>query len=428
MRFLRTNTAIRVSVGPFMSQTDGVTPQTGLTVTNDHLTLMVDDGNVPTLVLDAAATAAAGNNDMIHVAGDDAGMYDLELTAAQTNYLGRAVLVITDAAHHCPVSHEFMILPADRYDALVLGTDRWDVNVTHVADTAQTAGDIIGDTNDIQTRIPAALTANGNMKSSVLEILATALSETVGGYLSAAFKKLLDVAVPVLTSASVNQTGDGYAVVNDAAFGNAHLVRSTTPANTLSVDAAHKVPATVATGDIVDLSAARAAKIDHLDADMTSRAKPADTIAGVTLVTALAPAERTAIANETESQIIDDTDSEKVLKAITDKIAAVNPSLAGLTLATIASQVRTELAAELANMNAPISGVPNAAAVQAAAAAALAAYGAADADDVTTITDAIGAIEGGGSVDNDAIAAAVLAAAVVTPIHSDLRKHQGHRV
>jgi hypothetical protein len=37
------------------------------------------------------------------------------------------------------------------------------------------------------------------------------------------------------------QTGDAYAVVAHADYGNAKLVRSTTPANTLTVDAAHKV-------------------------------------------------------------------------------------------------------------------------------------------------------------------------------------------
>jgi hypothetical protein len=37
------------------------------------------------------------------------------------------------------------------------------------------------------------------------------------------------------------QTGDAYAVVNHADYGNAKLVRSTTPANTLSVDANNKV-------------------------------------------------------------------------------------------------------------------------------------------------------------------------------------------
>jgi hypothetical protein len=142
MRFLRTNTAVRVTVGPFFDKTDGVTPETGLTVTSCKLTMMVDDANVPTLVLDASATASGGSNDMVHVTGDDAGFYDLELAAANVNYLGRAMLAITDAATHCPVFHEFMILPAMVYDSLVLGTDRLDANVTHIADTSQTARDI----------------------------------------------------------------------------------------------------------------------------------------------------------------------------------------------------------------------------------------------------------------------------------------------
>jgi hypothetical protein len=54
----------------------------------------------------------------------------------------------------------------------------------------------------------------------------------------------------------------------------------------------------------------------------------------------LTTTERTAIANEVEAQIIDETDSEKVLTAITDKIASVNPSLSGLTIAAIAAGVR----------------------------------------------------------------------------------------
>lgn len=142
MRYLRTNTAVRLTVGPFSDRTDGVTPEVALTVTSCKLTLMVDNANVPTLVLDAFATAAAGANDMVHVTGDDAGFYDLELAAANVNYLGRAILAITDSANHCPVFHEFMILPTMIYDSLVLGTDRLDTNITHIADTLQTAGDI----------------------------------------------------------------------------------------------------------------------------------------------------------------------------------------------------------------------------------------------------------------------------------------------
>jgi len=136
MRYLRTNTACRVTVGPFFDKTDGITPETALTVTNEKLTFMVDTANVPTLILDTAPTASGGANDMVHVTGDDAGFYDLELADADVNYLGRAMLALTDAANHCPVFHEFMILPAVIYDSMVLGTDLFDVSATQILGTA----------------------------------------------------------------------------------------------------------------------------------------------------------------------------------------------------------------------------------------------------------------------------------------------------
>lgn len=144
MRFLKTNTATRVTVGPFLDKTDGITPETALTVTGCHLTLMVDDAGVPTLVLDAAATASGGSNDMVHVTGDDAGFYDLELTAAQTNYVGRAMLSINDVATHCPVFHEFMILPANVYDSLVGGSDTLQADVTQWSGTNVATPDTAG--------------------------------------------------------------------------------------------------------------------------------------------------------------------------------------------------------------------------------------------------------------------------------------------
>jgi hypothetical protein len=57
----------------------------------------------------------------------------------------------------------------------------------------------------------------------------------------------------------------------------------------------------------------------------------------------LTSGERTAIANEVETQIIDEADAEKVLTAITDKIASVNPSLGSLTVAAIASATATQI-------------------------------------------------------------------------------------
>jgi hypothetical protein len=287
MRFLRQNTAIRLTVGPFFDKTDGITPEVALTATNEKLTFMVDDGNVPTLVLDANATASGGNNDMVHVTNDDAGFYDLELTAAQTNYLGRAMLAITYATDHCPVFHEFMILPAKIYDSLVLGTDNIEVDAVQLLGTAWTAPATAGlpdcNVKQISTDATAAdnceadydgtgyvggtivkqadvtkwqaqtalavvngspvvtlgatqaayapakagdamlVTAGtgagqldftaGVLKCNLVQILGTALTETTG-YLAAGFKKFFNIETPVLTVASVNQTGDAYAKVD----------------------------------------------------------------------------------------------------------------------------------------------------------------------------------------------------------------------
>lgn len=97
--------------------------------------------------------------------------------------------------------------------------------------------------------------------------------------------------------------------------------------------------------DKIDLISDIKSKTDNLPA------LPAATGDAMTLTSG----ERTAIANEVEVQIIDDADAERVLTAITDKIASVNPSLDDLTLAGIASAVRSELTTELARIDAAIS-------------------------------------------------------------------------
>lgn len=98
-----------------------------------------------------------------------------------------------------------------------------------------------------------------------------------------------------------------------------------------------KAVATVYTFQIVAATAADAktsADQAKTSADQAARAGDAMT---------LTPAERVSVADVVEAQIIDDTDSEKVLQAIVDKIASANPSLDDLTLGGIASAVRTEI-------------------------------------------------------------------------------------
>ena len=149
MRFLRQNTATRVTVGPFLDVTDAKTAELAISAAATHITLVVDDVDgspeisVPTLVIDIAATASAGNNDLVGITNNNAGYYSLELTAAQTNYVGRAMLSLTWTstspltAEYLPVFHEFTILPANVFDSFH-GTDLLDVNVEKINDTELT--------------------------------------------------------------------------------------------------------------------------------------------------------------------------------------------------------------------------------------------------------------------------------------------------
>lgn len=94
---LKTNTATRIAIGPLVDPTDGKTAETSLTVTDLSVQIyqIKTDGNA-VVRTQFAPTASAGNNDMIHVADDTAGMYDLELTAAQLNFLGNARITFYD--------------------------------------------------------------------------------------------------------------------------------------------------------------------------------------------------------------------------------------------------------------------------------------------------------------------------------------------
>jgi len=121
MRYLKTNTAVIVQVGPFLDKTDGVTLETGLTITNERITAVAetDDGAAPTLILDNVTGATSGtSNDLNYITNGDNGMMQLELSAANLNRVGRFRVTITDAANHCPVIEDFVILPADVYESM----------------------------------------------------------------------------------------------------------------------------------------------------------------------------------------------------------------------------------------------------------------------------------------------------------------------
>ena len=99
-----------------------------------------------------------------------------------------------------------------------------------IGGTAQSAG------RDLGTVLPAvsptvagglaiSQEVNGGVwiQVSLLGINGTEIDTDAAGLMAAAFSKLFNVAAPVLTAASVNQSGDAYAVVNHATYGNSAL-------------------------------------------------------------------------------------------------------------------------------------------------------------------------------------------------------------
>lgn len=176
MRYLRQNTNQRVTVGPFLDVTDAKTPEVALTATNEHLTFVVDDAGVPTLVIDTTATGSGGSNDLVHITNDNAGLYDLELTTTQTNYVGRAMLGINYVTDHLPVWHEFMIMPANVYDSL-FGTDLLDVSMTQVNGNATSASNLA-----YSAGVMLYGTVDGTGSNSTTQIETTATSEATSNH------------------------------------------------------------------------------------------------------------------------------------------------------------------------------------------------------------------------------------------------------
>jgi hypothetical protein len=206
MRFLRTNTAVIITVGPFYDKTDGVTIETGLTITNERITLTADtdNGSAPTNILDNVTGATSGTaNDLNYITGNDAGMMQLELAAADVNRVGRMFLSITDAANHVPVFHELMVLPAQVYDSLILGTDLLDANASQLGGTAQTGRDV-GTSVLLSTGTGTGQLdfTSGVVKANLAQILGTALTETAG-LIAAAFKQFFNVASPTGTMKAI---------------------------------------------------------------------------------------------------------------------------------------------------------------------------------------------------------------------------------
>jgi len=116
MQFLKADTAVIVRIGPFVDITDGLTPETGVTLSGADEAEVLKHNGVGTSSI-AASTWAA-------ISGCD-GWYDLTLTTGNTDTEGLLTVVVQDDNVCLPVFVHFMVLSANVYDALFADNKKW---------------------------------------------------------------------------------------------------------------------------------------------------------------------------------------------------------------------------------------------------------------------------------------------------------------
>jgi hypothetical protein len=105
MNFLRQSTAVDIGIGPFVDATDGVTAETGLTISQADVRLKKNNG------------AWAQVNDNTSATHEENGWYEKELDATDTNTCGILLIAVHESGA-LPVWHEFQVVEEAVYDAL----------------------------------------------------------------------------------------------------------------------------------------------------------------------------------------------------------------------------------------------------------------------------------------------------------------------
>lgn len=114
--WLKQSVSIEIKVGPFVSSTDGVTPQTSLTITSSEVLLSKNEGDW------------AAKNEATSLVHESNGFYRCLLNTTDTNTL--ALLRYQIAESGClPVWGLFLVVPANVYDSL-FSTDLLQVDLT----------------------------------------------------------------------------------------------------------------------------------------------------------------------------------------------------------------------------------------------------------------------------------------------------------
>jgi hypothetical protein len=125
MRYLRQSTAADVPIGPFVDATDGVTAETGLTITQPDVRLKKNAG--------AWAQKAAAQT----LSHEENGFYEVTLDATDTDTLGLLRLAVFESGA-APVWEDFLVITAHEFDRLFTATGQRQLGLVATG-TAQSA-------------------------------------------------------------------------------------------------------------------------------------------------------------------------------------------------------------------------------------------------------------------------------------------------
>ena len=165
MLILRQSTAIDIRIGSFVDATDGVTPETGITLgAADQAEVLKENG--------AATVAMAGT--FAAVTGAD-GWYDYTVATGDVDTVGEVVFIIQDASVCLPVLVRAMVVEEAVYDAYYdAGSDGIPSGVALAS--ALTTVDTVVD--GIQTDLSNGTDGLGAIKTAVDAIPTTAMRGT----------------------------------------------------------------------------------------------------------------------------------------------------------------------------------------------------------------------------------------------------------
>ena len=187
-QWIKQSTAATIKLGPFLDDTDGKTPETGLTISQADIRLSKNGG------------AFAQSNNTAGATHNENGYYDVPLNTTDTNTLGTFRVAVSKSGA-LPVWQDYMVVPANVWDSM-FGASTLNVNVSTMSSAAVdsilddpvegsytmrqllrlmasalfgkasgggTATITFRDLGDSKDRITATVTSNGNRTTVVLD-------------------------------------------------------------------------------------------------------------------------------------------------------------------------------------------------------------------------------------------------------------------